>query len=98
MGGTGGTGEINSLEAVIEHLKGRLNAIVGSLLDVVAAFGRLEAATQGVVPGGQAVWKELVRLLGIVQERLEDLLAAAKEATRAIVHLVGSVEVAHENV
>ena len=55
MGGMGGTGRISSLEAVIERLEGRLNAIVGGLWDVVAALDRLEAATQGVVSGGQAV-------------------------------------------
>ena len=64
----------------------------------MAALGRLEAATQGVVLGGQAVWAELVGFLGIIYKRLEDLLAAAEEATGAIVRLVGSVEVAHENV
>ena len=37
-------------------------------------------------------------LLGIVQEQLKDLLAAAKEATGAIVRLVDSIEVARENV
>ena len=37
-------------------------------------------------------------LLGIVQERSEDLLAVAEEAIEAIIRFVGSVEVAHENV
>ena len=49
MGGMGGTGGISSLKAVIECLKGCLNAVVGSFWDIVAAHGRLEAATQGVV-------------------------------------------------
>ena len=98
MGGMGGTGGIGSLKAINERLEGRLNAVVGSLQDVMAGFGCQEAATQGVVSGGQAVWTELVGLLGIVQEQLEDLLAAAEEATGAIVCLVGSVEVAPENV
>ena len=89
---------LNPHKAVIEHCKRHLNAIVGSLWDVVATLGRLEAATQGVVLGGQAVWVELVGLLGIVQEQLEDLLAVAKKATGAIVRLVSSVEVALENV
>ena len=64
----------------------------------MTALGHLEAAIQRVVLGGQAVWAKLVRLSGIVQEQLEDLLAAAEKATRVIVHLVGSVEVTHENV
>ena len=98
MGGMGGTGKISSLEAVIERFEGCFNAVVGGLWDVVAALGRLEAVTQGVVSSGQAVWAELVGLLGIVQKQLKDLLAAAKEATRAIVRLVGFVEVARENV
>ena len=37
-----------------------------------------------------------MRLLGIVQEQSENLLAAAEEATRVIIRLVSSVEVAHE--
>ena len=98
MGGMGGTGRISSLEAVIEHLKRHLDAIVDGLWDVVVGFGCLEAATQGVVLGGQAVWAEQVGLLGIIQEQSEDLLAAAKEAIGAIVRLVGFVEVARENV
>ena len=98
MDGMGGTGRISFLEAVIEHLKEHLDAVVGNLWDVVTALGCLEAFTQRVVFGGQAVWAELVRLLSIVQEQLEDLLAAAKEATGVIVRLVGSVEVACENV
>ena len=61
-------------------------------------FSCLEMATQEVVLSGKVVWAELVGFLGIVQEQLKNLLAAAKEATRAIVHLVGSVEVARENV
>ena len=64
----------------------------------MAALGCLEAAIQGIVSGGQAVWAKLVGLLDTVQERLKDLLAAAKEATGAIVRLVGSVEVTRENV
>ena len=64
----------------------------------MAALGCLEAATQGVVLDGQAVQAEQVGLLGIVQEWLEDLLAAAKEATGAIMRLVDSVKVARENV
>ena len=51
-GGMGGTDGISSLKAVIERLKGRLNAVVGGLWDIVAAVGRLQAATQGVVLGG----------------------------------------------
>ena len=46
--------------------------------------------------GGQAVWAELVGFLGIVQEQSEDLQAAAKEATGAIMHLVGYVELVRE--
>ena len=41
----GGTGGISSLEAVFERLKGHLDAVVGSLQDVVVGLGRLEAAT-----------------------------------------------------
>ena len=59
-------GGINSLEAVIEHFKGRLDTFVGSFWDIVAALGRLKAATQGVVLSGQAVWAKLVGLLSIV--------------------------------
>ena len=98
MGRMGGTGGISSLKAVIKHLKGCLNAIIGGFWDIVAGLGCLEAATQRVVLNGQAVWAELVRLLGIVQQQSKNLLAAVKEATGAIVHLVGSVEVARENV
>ena len=96
-GGMGGTGGISFLEMILEPLEEHLNAIVGGLWDVVAGLGRLEAVTQKVVLGGQTVWAKLVGLLGIVQEQLEDLLAAAEEATRAIVCLVGSVEIAREN-
>ena len=46
MSGMGGMGEISSLEAVIEHLKRRLNAIIGGLWDIVAALGHLKAAIQ----------------------------------------------------
>ena len=98
MGRTSGLGGISSLKTVVKHLEGCLDAIIGSSWNVVTAFDRLEAATQGVVWGGQAVWAKLVGLLSIVQERLEDLLAATKEATGAIVNQVGSVEVMHENV
>ena len=45
MGRMGGTGRISSLKAVIEHLEGHFNAIIGSLWDVVAALGCLETAT-----------------------------------------------------
>ena len=62
----GGMGGISSLEAVIERLKGHLNAVIGSLGDVVAALGHLEATIQGIVLSGQAVWAERVGLLGIV--------------------------------
>ena len=55
MGGMGGTGGISSFKAVIERLKGHLDAVVGGLWNVVAGFNRLKAATQGVVWGGQAV-------------------------------------------
>ena len=94
----GGTGGISSLKAVIERLEGHLNAVFGGLWDLVAAFGCLEVATHRAVLGGQAVWVKQVGLLGIVQKQLEDLLAAAKKATWAIVRLVGSVEVARENI
>ena len=69
---------MSSLKAVLECLEGHLNAVVGGLWDVVAGFGCLKVAIQGVVMGSQAVWAELVGLLGIVQEQLEDLLAAIK--------------------
>ena len=94
MGGMGRTGGISFFEAVVGRLNRCLNAVVGGLWDIIAAFGRLEAVTQGVVLSGQAVWAELIGLLGIVQERLKNLLAAAKETTGAIVRLVDSVEVA----
>ena len=55
-------------------------------------------ASQNVVFGGQVVWAKLVRFLGIVQERSKNLLAGAKEGTGAIGRLVGSAEVACENV
>ena len=97
MGGMGGTGGISFLEAVIKRLERRLNAVVGGLWDIVAGLDCLEAATSGVVSGGQAVWAKLVGLLGIVQEQLKDLLAVAEEATGVIVRLVDSVEVAREN-
>ena len=84
MSGTGGLSVIIFLKAVVQHLKGRLDAVIDGLCDIVAAFGRLKAATQGVVLGDQAVWAELVRLLDIVQEQSQDLLAIAKEATGAI--------------
>ena len=64
----------------------------------MAALGHLEVATHRVVSDGQTVWAKQVGLLGIVQEQSKDLLAAAKEATRAIVRLVGSIEVARENI
>ena len=54
-GGMGGTSKISSLEAVIEHLKERFNAVISGLWDVVAAFGRLEAVTQEVALGSQIV-------------------------------------------
>ena len=101
MSGTselGGSGGINFLEAVIERLNGCLNAVIDSLWDVVAALDCLETATQRIVLDGRAVWAKLVGLLGVIQKQLEDLLAAAKEATGAIVRLVGFVEVARENV
>ena len=41
-GWDGGTGGISSLDAVIERLEGRLNAVVGGLWDVVAALGLLD--------------------------------------------------------
>ena len=95
----GETDGISSLKAIIERLEGRLkrrlDAVVGSFWNVVAGLGRLP---QRVVLGGQAVWAELIGLSGIVQEQSKDLLAAAEEATGAIVRLVGSVEVACENV
>ena len=97
-GRMGGTGGIISFEVVIERLKGRLDAVVGGFCNVVTGLGYLKAATQRVISSGQAVWAELVRLLGIVQGRSEDLLAAAKKATGAIMRLVSSVEVARENV
>ena len=103
MGGTGETvgtgrlGGISSLEAVVERLEGRLNAIIQGLWDAVAVLGCLETATQEVVFDGQAVRAELVGLSGIVQERSKDLLAAAEEATGAIVRLIGSIKVAREN-
>ena len=97
-GGMGGTGGISSIEAVVERLEGCFNAVIGGLWDVVAALGHLEMAIHGVVLSGQAVWAKLMGLLSIVQERSENLLAAAKEATRAIVCLVDSVEVACENI
>ena len=65
-GGMGGTGGISSLEAILERFEGCLDAVVGSFWDVVAGLGRLKEVTQGVVLGGQAVWAELVGLLGIV--------------------------------
>ena len=96
--GMGGTSGISSLKTILERLKGHLNAVVGGLWDVVASLGRLKAGIQRVVLGNQAVWAELIRLLGIVQEQSKDLLAAAEKATGAIVRLVGSVEIAGENV
>ena len=55
MSGTSRLGEISSLEAVVERLKRHPNAVIGNFWNVVAALGHLEAATQGVVLGGQAV-------------------------------------------
>ena len=39
IGGKGGTGGISFFKAFIEHLKGRLNAVVGGLWNVVTVFG-----------------------------------------------------------
>ena len=61
-----GTGGINSLKMVLEHLKRHLDTVISGFWDVVACLGRLEAATQGVVLDSQAVQAELVGLLGIV--------------------------------
>ena len=45
MGGMSETGGISFFEAIIERLERHLDAVVGRLWDVMAAFGRLEVAT-----------------------------------------------------
>ena len=68
MGGTSRLGENSFLKPVVKCFERCFNVVIGSPWDIVAAFGCLEMATQGIVLGDQAVWTELVRLLGIVQE------------------------------
>ena len=62
----GRTGGISSLKAVVERLIRCLDAVIGSLWDVVAALGHLEAVTEEIILGGQTVRAKLMRLLGIV--------------------------------